>query len=182
MSLLRYQVAQLTHIIDKKLSETTEDTKREKALKDVAIAMAKEKGKVVEAVEKKAQSSKKARLVVEKKLTEIEVKLKGMELKLAEAESLNLAQADEITNLKVALEAYEEKWYNEGFADAKNSVEPIVHQARHRGFKKGWLAALQAMGMVEDSPSRNPKQIPYSAPPPPIQSQAGAAKRRTPPI
>ena len=68
-------------------------------------------------------------MVVEKKLTEMDVKLGGMELKLAEVESLNLAQADEITDLKTALEACEEKWYNEGFADAENSIKPIVHQA-----------------------------------------------------
>ena len=49
---------------------------------------------------------------------------------MAEAKSLNLAQADEIDDLKAALETCEEKWYNEGFVDAENSVEPIVHQAR----------------------------------------------------
>lgn len=35
----------------------------------------------------------------------MDVKLGDTELKLAEAESLNLAQADEIVDLKVALEA-----------------------------------------------------------------------------
>ena len=57
------------------------------------------------------------------------MKLGGTELKLAEAKSLNLAQVDEIANLKAALEACEEKWYNEGFMDAENSMEPIVYQA-----------------------------------------------------
>ena len=65
--------------------------------------------------------------MVEKKLTEIEVKLGGTKLKLAEEKSLNLAQAEEIAHLKAALDACEEKWYNEGFADAENSMEPIVH-------------------------------------------------------
>lgn len=46
---------------------------------------------------------------------------------MAKARSLNLAQVDEIANLKAALEACEERWYNEGFANAENSVEPIVH-------------------------------------------------------
>ena len=72
----------------------------------------------------------------------MDVKLKGTKLKLVEAESLNLAQADEITNLKAAVEACEEKWYNEGFVDAENSVEPVVHQVRHHRFGEGWLAAL----------------------------------------
>ena len=48
---------------------------------------------------------------------------------MAAAKSLNLAQVDEIANLKAALEACEEKWYNEGFMDAENSMEPIVYQA-----------------------------------------------------
>ena len=63
-------------------------------------------------------------------------------LKLAEAKNLNLAQADEIADLKMTLDACEEKWYNEGFADTENSAEPIVHQARHHGFREGWLTAL----------------------------------------
>ena len=73
------------------MKELIEDAEWEKALMDVAAAMAKEKGKAVEAAEKRAQSVEKARLVTEKKLTEVEVKLGSTELKLAEAESLNLA-------------------------------------------------------------------------------------------
>ena len=41
-------------------------------------------------------------MVAEKKLAKMEAKLGGTELKLAKAESLNLAQADEISNLKAA--------------------------------------------------------------------------------
>ena len=166
--LLHHQVAQLTHILDERLKEFAKNVEREKALKDVAAAMAKKKDKATEAAEKKAQSAKKARVVVEKKLAETESKLGGMELNLAEVESINLAQADEIANLKVALDAFEEKGYNEGFVDAENSVEPIVHQAQYHRFGEGWLAALQAMGVAKDSPLRNPEQIPYLAPPPPI--------------
>ena len=75
--------------------------------------------------------------MAEKKLTEVEAKLRSAELKLAEVKSLNLAQANQVADLKVALDAYEEKWYNEGFADAENFVEPIVHQARHYGLGRG---------------------------------------------
>ena len=112
-------------------------------------------------------------MVAEKKLAKMEAKLGGTELKLAKAESLNLAQADEISNLKVALDASEEKGYNEGFTDAENSVKSVVHQAWHHGFGEGWLAALQAIGVGEDSPLRNLEQIPYPALPPLVQSQAG---------
>lgn len=123
------------------------------------VATAEEKGKATEAAEKKVQSTEKAQLMAENILTEMEVKLGGMEFKLAKADSLNLAQADKIIDLKVALEACEEKWYNVGFTEAENSVEPIVNQARHHGFGKGWLESLQAMRVVKVSPLRNPEQI-----------------------
>lgn len=112
----------MTYVLGEKLKELAEDADQEKALKDVANATAKEKGKAIEAAEKKAQTSKKARL-----LAEVEDWLGCIKLKLAEAASLNLAQADQIADLKANLEACENKWYDEGFADAKKSVEPIVH-------------------------------------------------------
>ena len=61
----------------------------------------------------------------------------------------------------------ENKWYNTGFVDAENFVEPIFYQSRRHGFGEGWMAALRAMGVPDDSPLRNPKQIPYPKPPPP---------------
>ena len=77
--------------MDDRLKEAAKDADREKALKDVAVATAKEKGKAAEATEKKAHVSKKARALAEKRLMEMEVKLGGIKLKLAEAENLNLA-------------------------------------------------------------------------------------------
>ena len=59
------------------------------------------------------------------------------------------------------MEACEEKWYNEGFADAENSAEPVVNQARRLGLEAGWFAALQILGVPEDSPLRDPGQIPF---------------------
>ena len=51
---------QLTHVLNKRLKELIEDAEREKALKDVAATIAKEKGKTVEAAEKRVQLAKKA--------------------------------------------------------------------------------------------------------------------------
>ena len=79
--------------MDERLKEAAKDANWEKALKDVAIATAKDKGKATEATEKKAQA------LVKKRLAEMDMKLGGTELKLAKAESLNLAQADEIVDL-----------------------------------------------------------------------------------
>ena len=54
-------------------------------------------------------------------------------------------------------------------------MEPIVLQAWHHGFGEGWVATLQTMGVAEDSPLRNPEQIPYPIPTPLVQSQVGIA-------
>ena len=59
------------------------------------------------------------------------------DVKLAEAISLNDAQVEELADLRAALEAWEEKWYNERFADTKNSAKPVVNQAWRLGFKAG---------------------------------------------
>ena len=86
--LLSYQAVQLTHILGKRLSEPAEEIERERVLKDVANATTRDKVKAAEIVEKKAQASEKAQLVAERKLTEVEGKLGGVELKLAEVASL----------------------------------------------------------------------------------------------
>ena len=127
----------MTHVLGKRLKELIEDADREKALKAVTNAAAKEKGKAIEVVKKKAQASKKAR-------------------QLVEADSLNLAQANQIIDLKAALKACKNKWYNEDFADAEKSAKLVIHQARFHGFGEGWLVVLQAMGVPEDFPLRNP--------------------------
>lgn len=62
-----------------------------RALNDVVVATANDKGKAVVAAEKRAVDSEKAQALAEQRLTELRVKLGGTELKLAEAESLNLA-------------------------------------------------------------------------------------------
>ena len=94
------------------MKELAKDVEKEKALKDVVADTAKEKGKAVEVAEKKAKVAEMAQLVVEKKLVEVEEKLEGIKLKLAQAESLTLAQADEISDLKVALDTAKDKGYN----------------------------------------------------------------------
>ena len=88
-----------------RLKELFEDVKWEKALKEVIAATVKEKVKVVEAAEKKVAAFEKVKVLVKKKCMELEMKLDGTKLKLAKAESLNLAQADDLADLKAALEA-----------------------------------------------------------------------------
>ena len=75
--------------------------------------------------------------------------------------SLNTAQIEELVDLRVTLEACEEKWYDKGFADAENFVEPVVNQAHKVGFEAEWLAALQVLGVPKDFLPRDPGQIPF---------------------
>ena len=70
----------------------------------------------------------------------------------------------------MALEACEEKWYNEGFADTENSAEPVMNQAWRLGFEAGWFVALQVVGVLEDYPLRDPNQIPFPISTPTVQN------------
>ena len=121
------------------MKELVDDVKRKKALKDVAEVMCKERAKIAATAEKKATASEKAKALAEKRLADLEAKVGETELKLAEAESLNSARAEELADLKAALEGCESKWYNEGFADAENSVEPVISEAQKLAFKEGGL-------------------------------------------
>ena len=102
-----------------------------------------------------------------------------------EAASLNTTRDEELADLKAALEAYENKWYNKGFTDVENSKELVILEARKLGFKKGWLVALQALRVPEDSLLRNPSQIPFSSttlavqnPPGPIDEEETISMRK----
>ena len=138
LSLLHHQAVQLAHILDGQLKDLAKDVGREKALKDVAVVTAKDKEKVTATTEKKAAASEKARVAAEKRFSELEVKLGVAEQKLAEAVSLNIAREGELADLKAALEAYENKWFNKEFADVENSAEPIILEAQKFGFED-WL-------------------------------------------
>ena len=94
--------------------------------------------------------------MAEKRSTELLAKQNETDLKLAEAISLNTAQAEELADLRTALVACKEKWYNEGFANAENSVKPVLNQAQRLGFEAGWFATLQILGVPEDSLLKDP--------------------------
>ena len=66
---------------------------------------------------------------MKKRYFELLAKQNKTNVKLAEAISLTTSQTEELTDLRAALEACKQKWYNEGFADAEQSAEPVVAQA-----------------------------------------------------
>ena len=149
--------------MDCRAKELAEEADREREAQETAVRTTKEKTKAADTAEKKAATAKKNKALVEKKIAKLLAKQNETNVKLAEAISLNTAQTEELVDLKATLEACEEKWYNERFADAENSVEPVVNQARRLVFEARWLAALQTLGVPEDSPLRDPGQIPFSS-------------------
>ena len=143
------------------MKELDEDVEHQKALKDVAESASKEKAKIAATAKKKVAASEKAKVLVEKRLADMEVKMGETELKLAEAVSLNSSRAEELADLRAALEGCKSKWYNEGFADAENLMELVINEARKLAFKEGWFVALQAVGVPKDSPLKDPDHIPF---------------------
>ena len=127
----------MAYILDGWLKELSEDAGWEKAAREAAVKTAKDKIKVVDTAEKRAATAEKAKVLAEKRSAELEAKQNEADLKLAKAVSLNTAQVEELANQRVALEACENKWYNEGFADAENSAESVVNEAQKLGFKDG---------------------------------------------
>ena len=146
------QAAQLAHILAGRARDLAEEVDCEKGAQESAAKTAKKKLKAAESAEKKAAAAKRNRALAEKRCSELLAKQNETDVKLAEAISLTTSQAEELTDLRAALEACEQKWYNEGFADAEKSMEPVVSQARRLGFEARWFAALQALGVPEDSP------------------------------
>ena len=69
-----------------------------------------------------------------KRFAELVMQQNEMEVKLAKVASLNAILSEEVADLRAALEACESKWYDEGFADTKKGVEPIVMQAWQLSF------------------------------------------------
>ena len=144
--------------------DLAKEVEREKGARESAAKTVKEKLKAAESVEKKAAAAEKNRVLAEKRCAELLAKQNETDLKLAEAISLNTSNAEELANLRAALAACEQKWYNEGFFDAEKSTESIMAQAWNLGFEAGWFAALQALGVPEDSHLRDLGQIPFPSP------------------
>ena len=151
----------MAHILAGRAKDLVEEVDREREARETAAKTVKEKLKAIDFAKKKAAAAEKNRDLAEKRCAELLAKQNETNVKLAQAISLNTAQAKELANLRAILEGCEEKWYNEGFVDAENSAEPVMNQARRLGFEAGWFAALQVLGVPEDSPLRDPSQIPF---------------------
>lgn len=118
----------------------------------------------LEVAEKRVADAKGARTLAEQWVANLEAKLGEMEIKLAKVKTVVSTKDKEAADLMVALEESENKFYDLGFADAENSSKPIMFKLWRYGFNKGWMVAVNALGIPKDSPFRDPEQIPYLEP------------------
>ena len=84
-------------MIEDRLKDVAKEADREKALNEVVKAIAKDKVEAAKDAEERTRAAERAQALVEQKLMETDVKFGGTKLKLAEDESLNFAQANEIS-------------------------------------------------------------------------------------
>ena len=97
----------MAHIVASRTRDLAEEVEREKGAWESAAETAKEKLKVAESAEKKATAAEKNRALAEKRCAELLAKQNETEVKLAEAISLNTANAEELADLRAALAAAE---------------------------------------------------------------------------
>lgn len=157
----------MTHMLEGRLKGVVEEAKKERDLKEVSEANLRELGATLAASKRRAEEAERAYAAVEKRPADLEGKLGKAEVWLAQADSVISARDKEVANLKEAVVESKDKFYNMGFADAENSSKPIMLESWHYGFGEGWMAAMNALGLPEDSPFKDTDKIPYLEPLPP---------------
>ena len=138
-----------------------EEADKERALKEVSEANLRDLGTTLATTERRATEAKTACTLAEQRAAGLEGKLGEVEMKLTQAERLIFAQNKEMADLKATVAKSEDKFYNMGFANAENSKEPIMVESQWYRFRDGWMAAVNAMGLLEDYAFRDLEQIPY---------------------
>ena len=112
------------------MKDLFEEVGRERAGKEKAVEAVKEKMKIAESAEKRVAAAEKSRALAKKKLAE----LKRL-----------LTCGRPLKHVRIS---------------STMRGLPMVMQARQLSFWEGWMAALQALGVPEDSPLRDPDRIP----------------------
>ena len=109
----------MAHILAGHAKDLAEEVDRERGARESTTKTVKEKVQEDDSAEKKAAAAEKNRVSVEKRCAELLAKQNETDVKLAEAVSLNTSQAEELADLRAALEACEEKCLMKGLAMPK---------------------------------------------------------------
>nr|POE95887.1 hypothetical protein CFP56_23631 [Quercus suber] len=107
-----------------------------------------------------ARTTEKALELAEHKATEALHRLREAKLKLAETTSILTARDKEFIDYKGGVGARKQHYYNKGFQNAEDLVGPVILQAQKFGFLEGWMTAVNAIGLPEESPFRKIDQVP----------------------
>ena len=99
----------MAYMMEDQLKNAAEEANKEKALKEVVEATAREKTTATKNAEERARVAERALILAEQRVVEMETKLKEMELRLVEAESITSARDKEIAELKATLEESKNK-------------------------------------------------------------------------
>ena len=91
----------MAHILGGCAKDFSEEVDREREAQEIAAKTAKEKLKAADSAEKKAAAAEKNRALAEKRCAELLAKQNETDVKLAQAISLNMAEAEELADLKV---------------------------------------------------------------------------------
>ena len=97
--------------------------------------------------------------MAEQKASDLQGRLEETKLELAETASILSTRDKELTDLKGTKKAHKQTNYNKGFRDAENSVGPVIIQAWKFRFMKGWMATVNAVDLLEESPFRSANQV-----------------------
>nr|POE98880.1 polyadenylate-binding protein rbp47c [Quercus suber] len=133
--LIKALVAQMTHMLKGQLKGAVEEAEKERALKEVSEATLRDQVTALVAAKRRATEAKRSC---------------DAEVRLAQVESVISDRDKEVADLKVAMAQSEDKFYNMGFVDAKNSSERIMLESRHYQFREGWMAAVNALDPTQN--------------------------------
>lgn len=160
LSLSLSEAAQLTHVVEGHLKGMMEEVDKEKALKQVTEVSLNKKTLELNSVERQPITVERAQELAKQKVEDLQGKLEEAEVNLAKVSSIVSARDKELADLKETMKNCGQVFYNMGFKDTKNLAKAVIFQARRLGFREGWMAAINAIGLPQNSFFRGTKQIP----------------------
>ena len=95
----------MAHILGGLAKDLAEEADQEREARETTVKTTKEKTKAADTTEKKAAAAEKNRALAEKRSAKLLANQNETNVKLAEAISLTTTQAEELANLRAALEA-----------------------------------------------------------------------------
>ena len=110
-------------------------------------------------MERQATTSERTLELADQKAEGFQGKLGETKVKLVEMVSLIFARDKELVDLKNMMKTRKQSYYNKGFRDAKNLAGPVIFQPWKFGFMEGWMAAMNAISLLDTSPFRSADQI-----------------------